>query len=248
MGFKVVENYRVCGRDYLLTVEADGETVEKIRAGQFGMVQVRSNLQFDPLLRRPLGIFNVEGRQVSFLYRVYGRGTELLSKTEPGEEVEVLMPLGNSIPEEREKYLFIAGGIGIGGLFLAARWFKEAGKEVLVFYGERSSDNLSGLPFLKKYGIDTVVYTEDGSCGKKGLVTAELHRFKDYTWVACGPTPMLKAVKEIAEKEKAECFLSLDRRMACGVGACLGCTVKTTEGYKRCCVEGPIFRAEEVIF
>ena len=248
MGFKVVENYRVCGRDYLLTVEADEKTVEKIRAGQFGMVQVRSNLQFDPLLRRPLGIFNVEGNQVSFLYRVYGRGTKLLTEVEPGEEVEVLMPLGNSIPENRGKYLFIAGGIGIGGLFLAARWFKEAGKEVLVLYGERNSENLSGLPFLRKYGIETFIYTEDGSYGKKGLVTAELPEFKDYAWVACGPTPMLKAVKEIAEKVKAECFLSLDRRMACGVGACLGCTVKTIEGYKRCCVEGPIFRAEEVIF
>ena len=248
MGFKVVENYRVCGRDYLLTVEADRETVEKIKAGQFGMVQVRSNLQFDPLLRRPLGIFNVEGDRVSFLYRVYGRGTELLTKVEPGEEVEVLMPLGNSIPEDREKYLFVAGGIGIGGLFLAARWFSEEGKEVVVLYGERSRESLSGLPFLEKYGIESVIYTEDGSYGKEGLVTQELHRFKDYTWVACGPTPMLKAVKEVAEKEKAECFLSLDRRMACGVGACLGCTVKTVNGYKRCCVEGPIFNAREVLF
>ncbi len=248
MGFKVVENYRVCGRDYLLLVEADRETVEKIKAGQFGMVQVRSNLQFDPLLRRPLGIFNVEGERVSFLYRVYGRGTELLTKVEPGEEVEVLMPLGNSIPEDREKYLFVAGGIGIGGLFLAARWFSEEGKEVVVLYGERSRESLSGLPFLEKYGIESVIYTEDGSYGKKGLVTQELHRFKDYTWVACGPTPMLKAVKEVAEKEKVECFLSLDRRMACGVGACLGCTVKTVNGYKRCCVEGPIFNAREVLF
>jgi len=248
MSFKVVENYRVCGRDFLLTVEADEETVRKVKPGQFGMVQVRSRLQFDPLLRRPLGIFNVEGNRVSFLYRVYGRGTELLTKVEPGETVEVLMPLGNSIPENREKYLFIAGGIGIGGLFLAAKWFKEAGKQVVVVYGERNSENLSGLPFLDKYGLETVVYTEDGSYGRKGLVTEGLEEFKDYTWVACGPTPMLKAVKEAAEELGIECYLSLDRRMACGVGACLGCTVKTTEGYKRCCVEGPIFKAEEVIF
>ena len=247
MGYQVVENRHLTGRDYLLTVRAP-DIAPKVRAGQFAMVQVRSPLQFDPLLRRPLGIFNLEGEEVSFLYRVYGRGTELLTRFERGEEVEVLAPLGNSIPENHSRYLFIAGGIGIGGLFLAARLFKEAGKEVLLLYGERSKENLSALPFLEKYGIETVVYTEDGSYGRKGLITAELSNFTGYTWVACGPTPMLKAVKEEAERLGVECYLSLDRRMACGVGACLGCTVETTSGYKRCCVEGPIFKAAEVIF
>ena len=248
MGLKVVENRHLKGNDYLLTVKSDGETVKRIKPGQFAMVQVRKKLQFDPLLRRPLGIFNVEEDRVSFIYRVYGRGTKLLSQIEPGEEIEVLMPLGNWIPDTKDNYLFIAGGIGIGGLFLAAKEFKERGKNVLLLYGERSKETLSALEFIEEYGINFKVYTEDGSFGEKGFVTKELHLFKDFTWVACGPTPMLRAVKEIAKENGAECFLSLDRRMACGVGACLGCTVRTTKGYKRCCVEGPIFPAEEVLF
>ena len=247
MGFTVLENRHLTGRDYLLKVKVPEDLVRKIKPGQFGMVQVRSSLQFDPLLRRPLGIFNVEGDEVSFLYRVYGRGTELLSKVSKGETVEVLLPLGNSIPEEFDRYLFIAGGIGIGGLFLAARLFQEKGKEVFFLYGERTSDNLSGVEFLKRYGIAFEVYTEDGSYGKRGFVTEDLSNYPDFVWVACGPSPMMKAVKERAEELGVECFLSLDRRMACGVGACLGCIVETIGGYKRCCVEGPIFPAKEVV-
>ncbi len=247
MAFKVLENRSLNGRDYLLKVKVDKELILKVKPGQFGMVQVRPSLQFDPLLRRPLGIFDLEGDSVSFLYRVYGRGTELLTRLTPKEEVEILMPLGSSIPEKGSRYLFIAGGIGIGGVFLGAKLFKEKGKEVLILYGERNRESLSALSFIEKYSIDSVIYTEDGSFGKKGLITQDLSLYKDWTWIACGPTPMLKAVKEIAEELSVECYLSLDRRMACGVGACLGCTVETVYGYKRCCVEGPIFKADEVI-
>ncbi len=248
MGFRVVENRHLKGRDYLLKVKADPKTVEKVRPGQFAMVQVRPSLQFDPLLRRPLGIFDLEGDEVSFIYRVFGRGTELLSRVKEGEELEVLMPLGNWVPENYKKYLFIAGGIGIGGLLLAAKEFKGKGKEVVLLYGERNKETLSAIEFIRKHGIECKVYTEDGSYGEKGFVTKELDLFREYTWVACGPTAMLKAVKEEASKLGVECYLSLDRRMACGVGACLGCTVKTTQGYKRCCVEGPIFPADQVLF
>jgi len=245
MEFRVVENRHLTGRDYLLTVEVDEETLSKIKPGQFGMVQTRNSLQFDPLLRRPLGIFDVCGNRVSFLYRVYGRGTLLLTKVE--EKVSILMPLGNFIEEDADNYLFIAGGIGIGGLFYAAKLFSRKGKKTKLLYGERTKENLSALPFIEKAGIDCTVYTEDGSYGKPGLVTAELEEYTNYRWVACGPTLMLKKVKELAEKLGVECYLSLDRRMACGVGACLGCTVKTVKGYKRCCVEGPIFNAKEVV-
>ena len=246
MEFPVVENRHITGKDYLLTVEVDRKTLEKIKPGQFGMVQVRDKRQLDPLLRRPLGIFNVEGNKVSFLYRVYGRGTALLTEVEG--KVSVLLPLGNYFEDDSERYLFIAGGIGIGGLFYAARLFSEKGRKVKFLYGERNSENLSGLEFLRKYNIDFEVYTEDGSYGRKGFVTADLEKYTDYKWLVCGPTPMLKAVKEIAEKLNVECLLSLDRRMACGVGACLGCTVKTTKGYQRCCVEGPIFNSKLVLF
>ncbi|MEO2083287.1 MAG: dihydroorotate dehydrogenase electron transfer subunit [Desulfurobacteriaceae bacterium] len=247
MGFKVVQNERLRGKDYLLKVEAGEELLLKVKPGQFAMVQVRDSRQFDPLLRRPLGIFDREGETVSFIYRVFGRGTELLTEFKPGEELEILMPLGNFIPDGFQKYLFIAGGIGIGGLFLGAKEFLKRGKEVLLLYGERSLSTASALPIIEENSIPYVLYTEDGSGGKEGFVTRELDSFTDYVWIACGPTPMLKAVREKALELGVKCYLSLDRRMACGVGACLGCTVETVSGYKRCCVEGPIFPAEEVL-
>ncbi|SMP10944.1 dihydroorotate dehydrogenase electron transfer subunit [Desulfurobacterium pacificum] len=248
MNFKIVENRKLSEKDFLLTVEInDRKLLNKIKPGQFAMVSVSSPQSFDPLLKRPLGIFNVEENNISFIYRVYGRGTKLLTTFKKGEQVSVLLPLGNSIPDQFDRYLFIAGGIGIGGVFLAAKTFLQAGKDVHLLYGEKSKENLSALPVIEKYKIPTTTFTEDGSYGKKGFVTEGLSEFKDRVWIACGPIPMLKAVKETAEKLKVKCFLSLDMRMACGVGACLGCVVKTTSGYKRCCVEGPIFDASEVL-
>lgn len=246
MDFPVVENRHITGKDYFLTVKVSEEIAETVKPGQFGMVQVRDKEQYDPLLHRPLGIFNVEENEVSFLYRVYGRGTKFL--TEVTTNVSLLLPLGNYFEDDGEKYLFVAGGIGIGGLFYAARVFSEKGKSVKFLYGERSAESLSGLPFLRKYNVDFEVYTEDGSYGKRGFVTDELENYTEYKWLVCGPTPMLRVVKETAERLNVDCLLSLDSRMACGVGACLGCTVKTTEGYKRCCVDGPIFNSKIVIF
>jgi dihydroorotate dehydrogenase electron transfer subunit len=247
MAFKVLENRRVGERDYLLRVKVPPHERREVKGGQFAMVQVRPKEQLDPLLRRPLGVFDWNGEELSFLYRVFGRGTRLLSGVKPGESVEVLYPLGNSVPQNFDRYALLAGGIGIGGLFLAAKQLKEAGKEVVLLYGEKNRENLSALPMIEEAGIEAVIYTEDGSYGKKGLVTQELEKYADFVWVACGPTPMMAAVKREARKLGTKCYLSLDRRMACGVGACLGCTVETTEGYKRCCVEGPVFEAEKVI-
>jgi len=244
----VLKNERLSFSDYLLVVRASEELVWRVKPGQFAMVQVRPRLSFDPLLRRPLGIFDAQGERLSFLYRVYGRGTELLTKFREGDEIEILAPLGNSVPEDKDSYLFIAGGIGIGGLFLAAKEMKRRGKRVILVYAERTRERLSALALIEREGIEHFVFTEDGSLGERGVVNADfLARFKDFTWVACGPTPMLRAVKEIASSFGSECFLSVDRRMACGVGACLGCTVETKSGYKRCCVEGPIFNSEEII-
>ncbi|WP_457570017.1 dihydroorotate dehydrogenase electron transfer subunit [Desulfurobacterium sp.] len=244
MEVKVVENRQLSEKDFLLSVSLPEKETKAIKPGQFAMVQVRRENQLDPLLRRPLGIFDVENDTVSFIYRVVGRGTELLTETK--DEVDVILPLGNYIEESAEKYLFIAGGIGIGGIFLAAKRFHQKGKKVTVIYGGRKENDLSALPFLEQYQIPYIAMTEDGSKGKKGLVTDILEEFKDHRWIACGPTGMLKAVQEKAEKLKADCFLSLDTRMACGVGSCLGCVIKTKEGYKRVCVDGPIFKADFV--
>jgi dihydroorotate dehydrogenase electron transfer subunit len=242
---KILENRKLSDRDYLLKVKVPENSSNRVKPGQFAMVQVRKDNQFDPLLRRPFGIFDVEGDSISFLYRVFGRGTSLL--TEAKGFIDVIFPLGNFINDNASKFLFIAGGIGIGGIFLAAKLFHQRGKTVKVIYGERTGKNLSALEFLDRYGINYTVITEDGSVGKKGLVTDFLQDYTDFTWVACGPVQMLKEVKRKSEEVKAECFLSLDSRMACGIGACLGCVVKTPSGFKRVCVEGPIFNSKDVI-
>ncbi len=244
MEVKIVENRKLAGKDFLLTVEVPDIIANKIKPGQFAMVDVRHFSQTDPLLKRPLGIFNIEGKNVSFIYRVVGRGTKLLTEME--DKVDLILPLGNYFIDDVGRYLFIAGGIGIGGVFLAAKKFLQNGKKVKVVYGGREEKDLSAFPFLKKYDIPFLSVTEDGSCGKKGLVTDFISEFKDYRWVACGSSGMLRAVKNLAKKIGVECYVSIDERMACGVGGCLGCVVKTKSGYKRTCVEGPIFKADEV--
>jgi len=243
----VVENIKLSERDWLLKIEVEKRVASSIKGGQFAMLKVSSKGTYDPLLRRPLGIFDVEGNVVSFIYRIFGRGTELLTKVKRGEKISVMLPLGNSVPEDYDRYLFIAGGIGIGGVFLAAKRFWKAGKDVYLFYGERKKEYLSAVSFIENCKMPVRYFTEDGSFGIKGFVTKGLDEFSDRVWVACGPKAMLRAVKETAEKLGVKCYLSLDERMACGVGACLGCVVKTTEGYKRCCVEGPIFDASSVL-
>ncbi|WP_456438187.1 dihydroorotate dehydrogenase electron transfer subunit [Desulfurobacterium sp.] len=244
MRAKVIENRQLSEKDFVISVQLSESEIRKIKPGQFAMVQVRDETQLDPLLRRPLGIFDVEDNVASFIYRVVGRGTRLLTNAK--NEIDVILPLGNYIEETAQKYLFIAGGIGIGGLFLAAKRFYQKGKEVVVVYGGRREEDLSALPFIEKYKIPCIVVTEDGSKGKKGLVTDVLEEFKDFRWIACGPTGMLKGVQEKAGIHNADCLLSLDTRMACGVGSCLGCVIKTKEGYKRVCVDGPIFKADFV--
>ncbi len=239
--YSIIRNERLSDKDYILSVKAKSVN---IKPGQFAMLSVRQKESLDPLLRRPLAIFDVEGDEVSFLYRGNGRGIELLHSI--SDSISILMPLGNPVPDNFDRYLFIAGGVGIAGVFLAAKTFNKD-RDVHVLYGEKDKSSLSGLPFLKNCSLSFSVYTENGSFGKKGFVTQDLESFRDYTWVACGPMPMLKGVKLASTNLGAKCFLMLNARMACGVGACLGCAVKTIHGYKRCCKEGPVFDAQEVV-
>jgi dihydroorotate dehydrogenase electron transfer subunit len=245
MLYKVLENRHISGKDYLLKVEVDAELALSVKPGQFAMLQVREGSQFDPLLRRPLGIFDVEGNTVSFLYRVYGRGTRLLTKVK--DAVSILMPLGNFLEDTADSYLFVAGGIGIGGLFYAAKSFAKAGKRVKLLYGDKSKEDLSAMEFVERAKLDCTYHTEDGSFGTRGTVVKELENYPEHRWIACGPVPMLKEVVRMAEELGTECLVSMDARMACGVGACLSCVVKTKSGYRRCCVEGPLFKAEELL-
>lgn len=241
-----------------------------IRPGQFVMMRVRD--AWEPLWRRALVIYraepHAEGMDLEFLYKVLGRGTAQLSRQRPGDELQMLGPLGNGFPLEADadaEAILISGGIGLPALYLLAEALARQRRRVQLFHGEPTSEpgaHFSALEdFARVLGHEAITLaTEDGSLGFRGRVTEALeayvqhHRPRRASLYACGPTPMLRRVAEIAARQGWPAYVSLEARMACGFGVCLGCAVKTREApdrpphYRRVCVEGPIFRAEEVVW
>ncbi len=232
-----------------------------VRPGQF--VMLKASAGHDPLLRRPFGIYNVigakpgsalKGQGIEVLYKVVGRGTGILSMRKPGESVDVLGPLGNGFPSisgKNKKIIFVAGGMGFAPLNLLA---KTLNKGVFLF-GARDKAQSVLAKGLKAVKCRVKISTEDGSAGKKGLVTGLLEEevSKDSVIYACGPAGMLKAVAKIALDAGAKCHVSLERAMACGMGACLGCAVKSAGGhieenktYKMVCSDGPVFESLDI--
>ncbi len=230
-----------------------------IRPGHFVMVRVSDGL--DPLLRRPFGVYRVLGPKdgaaahgvVELLYSVVGKGTEILSKKMPGESVDLLGPLGNGfqLPAKGQRAVMVAGGMGIVPLYMLAKKVKGS----VMLFGARSAKEASVADDFKALGIKIRIATQDGSVGKKGLVTDLLQdeiRSGDVIY-ACGPVGMLKKIALIAADAGVRCQVSLERSMACGIGVCLGCAVKASghkeaqnRNYKMVCSEGPVFDSEDI--
>ena len=226
----------------------------------------------DPLLRRPLSIHEYlpkKGKnppRLDFLYRVVGTGTKLLSQMKPGNPIDIFGPLGNGfdIDHSLEYMLFIAGGIGIAPLpFLAERLMEKKGSiSGRLLVGAKRSDQIVAIERFKELGLEITIYTEDRSLGIRGCVTDDLELelkpcLKKRSMIfACGPTGMLATVAAKCSALKIPCQVSLDRRMACGVGACQGCVIRASEGsadspgsmYKRVCLDGPVFYAKEIMW
>lgn len=226
--------------------------------GQFVQVDVRGEAGFasvDPLLRRPLSLCTIAAAEarVSLIYRVVGRGTALLAEARVGSRLSLLGPLGNPFPAAARHpgrpLVLVGGGLGIPPLAAAAAWAVRAGRPVSALLGARRAADLAGLAEVEASGATLAVATEDGSLGRSGLVTsllaAQLHP-ADEVW-ACGPAAMLEAVRRVCAEAGAECWLSIERPMACGFGVCIGCTVpRAGGGYFKTCVDGPVFAAEEL--
>ena len=227
-----------------------------LRPGQFVMVEVPASGR-DPLLRRPLGYLgrDPEKGRLSLLVQSVGRGTEILSRLDAGGTLGVLGPLGNGWTRpERGPVLLAAGGIGIAPLFDLAVQLAPRVETVLI-YGARREEDLYLRDELAKLPLALLLATDDGSAGFSGttvdcLPRVGLPRFA--RWYACGPRPMLAALQKAAAGTGVPGEISLEERMACGYGACLGCAaaVRGADGpaYKRVCTEGPVFPAGEVIF
>jgi dihydroorotate dehydrogenase electron transfer subunit len=245
---------------YLLSFSA-GSMASLARPGQFVMVRP---CQFEePLLPRPFSIHRIRGSQISLLFKVVGQGTRQLADLKKGDLLEVRGPLGKgfAMDQAREPVL-VAGGMGVAPLlFLAETWKKFQGKgskkSLRLFIGARTQKELLGLQEFEQIGVEIWAATEDGSFGEKGLVTQLLNkRLKrpspGQSLFVCGPLPMLKAVRSWALGKGVPCQLSLEARMACGLGACLGCVVsrKLENGwsYVNVCQEGPVFEAGEVLW
>lgn len=221
------------------------------KAGQFVSVYCNDGTK---LLPRPISICEIdkEAGTLRLVYRIAGKGTAEFSTLKSGEKVRVLGPLGNGFEKKEKKAFLIGGGIGIPPMLELA---KELNCEKQVVLGYRTNDLFLKDEF-EAFG-DVYVATEDGTAGTKGNVLDAIREngLKADIIYACGPTPMLRALKNYAAENNIECWISMEERMACGIGACLACVCKSKEkdahtnvNNKRICKEGPVFRAEEVEF
>ena len=217
------------------------------KAGQFVSVYCNDGSR---LLPRPISICEIDKKDgaIRLVYRVAGKGTAEFSSMHTGAQLRIVGPLGNGFPKKEKKAFLIGGGIGIPPMLQLA---KELNCEKQIVLGFR--DELFLMDEFKKQGR-VYVATEDGSAGN--VLDAILENGLDAEIIyACGPMPMLRALKEYAEKNHIECWISMEERMACGIGACLACVCQSKEKdahsnvkNKRICKEGPVFRAEEVEF
>ena len=224
--------------------------------GQFIQIRAADDGSLDPLLARPISLYRIDPQKgsVSIIVKTVGRGTAQLVAKQRGELLKVWGPLGNgfAVPEAARSLALVAGGVGMPPLFGLAEQLRRERPELQLelFYGGRTQRDLLELDQWEAAGIPVRAVTEDGSYGERGLVTAALQKRlaeQNYDFLAaCGPAPMLQAVRQLALAAGIPGQLSLEAYMACGVGACLGCVCKHKEGYRRVCVDGPVFAMDEV--
>jgi len=232
---KIISQKKIAPNIFHLTVKKNDEMVAP---GQFYMLKAWDDSL--PLMR-PISVYNVENDTLHFLYKIVGKGTERLSLLKKDEEIELLGPLGNGFPchEVSGKIALVGGGIGIPPLFETAKQLTKNGCNVDVFLGYK--DELFAFEPFEEICDHIFIAAENGEEGYKGFVT-DIFQPQNYNAVfTCGPEIMMMKVKQICDNEQIPVWLSMENRMACGIGACLVCTSKTIEGMKRCCKDGPVF-------
>lgn len=259
---RIIENRELKSSYHLLRLKSD-KIAPRVRPGQF--VHIRIPTLNESALRRPFSIFRAENNELSILYKQVGQGTAALASLCPDTEINAFGPLGNGFPEpDKDKYpVLISGGYGIAPLYLVATRSPVKG---CVMAGAANSENLFFLEDFRRTGWQVFTATEDGSSGTRGFVTEVLSEWlknnKNITpeFFVCGPDPMLQAVSHIAIKEGVTAWISMDRHMGCGVGACLACVQKiktddhasSTTGkqwtWARVCTDGPVFECSKIVW
>ena len=236
--FTILSNTPLTSAVYELTLAGDTDGTVP---GQFVNVRLPGFY-----LRRPISVCDRAPGRLTLVYKVVGSGTDALAKRLPGETLDLLIPLGNGydLTKAGERPLLVGGGVGVPPLYLLAKELRAAGKGVRVVLGFNTKNEIFNEDRFLALGCGVTVATADGTSGVKGFVTDALP--EDYSYFyACGPVPMLRA---LCEKAKTEGELSLEERMGCGFGACMGCTHQTKSGPKRVCKEGPVFSKEELLW
>jgi len=271
----VAEHERLAQGTYRLRFECP-ELARQIVPGQFVMMRISGC--DDPLLGRPFALYDtvVDSRGMpiglDIVYLVVGKMTGRLERCKPGDALEVWGPLGNGFSAEPTEHLIlVAGGIGqtpflaLGRQFLGGRPYGQPARQVAtaprvtLCYGVRNEDLLAGADDFRECGIDLRISSDDGSVGHHGLVTELLEEAleeqapENCRIACCGPEPMMEAVAKIALQRSVACEVSLETPMACGIGICFSCVVKTEQAggdwdYKRTCVEGPVFDAGKIVW
>ena len=222
---------------YALTLTGDCRQISA--PGQFINIKLQ-----DFYLRRPLSVYSFGESFVTVIFKVVGQGTKALAKAKAGDVFDVLLPLGNGFDINRcgEKPLLAGGGIGVPPLYGLAEALRLSGIKPQVVLGFNTASDIILTEEFKALDLDPIVATVDGSAGVRGFVTDPM-KDMDYDYVyTCGPEPMLKSVWEIVPDGQ----FSFEARMACGFGACMGCTCETKYGYKRICKDGPVLFKEEI--
>ena len=235
--FEIQSNEQIAKNVYRMQLGGD---TTGILPGQF--VNIRVQGQF---LRRPISVCNIADGILTIIYKVVGVGTEAMSHLPIGTQLDVLTVLGNGydLSKAGNAPLLVGGGVGVPPMYMLARQLREAGKKVRVILGFNTKDEVFYEEEFRALGCDVTVTTVDGSHGVKGFVTNALDGQQSY-YYTCGPLPMIKALLQAAGTNGE---VSMEERMGCGFGACMGCTIQTTQGPKRVCKEGPVFAASELL-
>lgn len=252
---ELVDKVRLAKGIYKFTVKAP-EISDEAKAGQF--LEIRVSETGEPFLRRPISIFNIKKDEgiIEFIFQVKGKGTELLSKYKVGKDLDIIGPLGYGTYDVKEynNVAIIGGGIGIFPLYELTKELKGKAN-TNVYLGFRDKSLVTCEKDFKEIGVNKlVITTDDGSYKEKGFAIDFMKKDIAENSVdmifACGPLPMLKSIQKYAIENNIPCQISLEERMGCGVGACLGCAVKVVSGqeprYGHVCKEGPVFNVKDV--
>jgi dihydroorotate dehydrogenase electron transfer subunit len=237
--FEIKENIALTSTVYKMVLMGD---TSDIKTGQF------VNILIDGLfLRRPISVCDCENGMLTLVYKVVGKGTEVMSAMKNGEKLDILTGLGNGydISHSGENPVLIGGGVGVPPLYMLAKKLIEKGKKVSVILGFNTKEEIFYENEFKALGANVYVTTVDGSYGTKGFVTNVLETLDYSYFYTCGPEPMLKAVFNTS---KTSGQFSFEERMGCGFGACMGCSCKTVTGNKRICKEGPVLFKEDILW